>query len=198
LTLLATGTPMLLMGDEARRTQNGNNNAFCQDNEISWFDWTLVEKHADLGRFVRALVALRMNRDLPVERLDMTLNELLRRQPWQWHGIKLNAPDWGHESHSLAATVPLLGYRLSLHIMINAYWEALEFEIPPLDRAQGPWRRCIDTFLDPPDDICGWTDGQMVQGSTYTVEPRSLVILLADTEGGRQTGTGATHRCREI
>jgi glycogen operon protein len=198
LTLLATGTPMLLMGDEARRTQNGNNNAFCQDNEISWFDWTLVEKHADLRRFVKALVALRMNRDLPVERLDMTLNELLRRQPWQWHGIKLNAPDWGHESHSLAATVPLLGYRLSLHIMINAYWEALEFEIPPLDRAQGPWRRCIDTFLDPPDDICGWTDGQMVQGSTYTVEPRSLVILLADTEGGRQTGTGATHRCREI
>jgi len=198
LALLATGTPMLLMGDEVRRTQNGNNNAFCQDNEMSWFDWVLVEKHADVHRFVKALITLRMNRDLPVERLDMTLNELLRRQPWQWHGIKLNAPDWSHESHSLAATVRLLGYRLSLHIMINAYWEALEFEIPPLDRAQGPWRRCIDTFLDPPDDICGWTDGQMVQGSTYTVEPRSLVILLANTEGGRQTGRGATHRCREI
>ena len=51
-----------------------------------------------------------MNRDLRVERLDMTLSELLRRQPFQWHGVKLNAPDWGHESHTLAATVRLLGY----------------------------------------------------------------------------------------
>ena len=53
LTLLATGTPMLLMGDEVRRTQSGNNNAFCQDNETSWFDWTLVENHADIQRFVQ-------------------------------------------------------------------------------------------------------------------------------------------------
>ena len=185
LTLLATGTPMLLMGDEVRRTQKGNNNAFCQDNEISWFDWTLVEKHADVLRFVKALIALRMNRDLPVERLDMTLNELLRRQPWHWHGTKLNAPDWSHESHSLAATVPLFGYRLLLHLIINAYWEALEFEIPPLDPAQGLWLRCIDTYLDPPDDICGWTDAQMLHAPTYTVAPRSLVILLANT-GGEQ------------
>ena len=92
---------MLLMGDEVRRTQGGNNNAFCQDNVISWFDWTLVEKHADIHRFVKELIALRMNRDLPVERLDMTLNELLRQQPVQWHGVKLNAPDWAHESHTL-------------------------------------------------------------------------------------------------
>ncbi len=100
LTLLATGTPMLLMGDEVRRTQHGNNNAFCQNNEISWFDWTLVKKHADLHRFVRALIALRMNRDLPIEPLDMTLSELLRRQPVQWHGVGLNSPDWGYESHT--------------------------------------------------------------------------------------------------
>jgi isoamylase len=112
LTLLATRTPMLLMGDEVRRTQGGNNNAFCQNNEISWFDWTLVEKHADFHRFVRELIALRMNRSLPVERLDMTLTELLRQQPVQWHGVKLNAPDWGHESHTLAGTVRLFGYPL--------------------------------------------------------------------------------------
>src|SRR6201995_3307740 len=72
LTLLAIGTPMLLMGDEVRRTQNGNNNAFCQNNEIWWFEWTLVEKHSDILSFARALIALRMNRDLPVERLDIT------------------------------------------------------------------------------------------------------------------------------
>ena len=119
LTLLATGTPMLLMGDEVRRTQCGNNNAFCQNGEISWFDWTLVEKHADLHRFVRHLIALRMNRDLPVERVDMTLNELLRQQSVQWHGVRLNAPDWSHESHTIAATVRLLGYPFLLHLIIK-------------------------------------------------------------------------------
>ena len=87
LTLLAIGTPMLLMGDEARRSQAGNNNAYCQDNEISWFDWRLLDRHADIHRFTKALIALRMSRNLPVERLDMTLSELLRRQPIQWHGV---------------------------------------------------------------------------------------------------------------
>jgi isoamylase len=178
LTLLATGTPMLQMGDEVRRSQGGNNNAYCQNTEISWFDWELVENHTDILRFVKALIALRMNRDLPVERLDMTLNELLRRQHFQWHGVRLNAPDWGDQSHSLAATVPLLGYRLQLHLIINAYWEALQFEIPPLT-GQERWRRCIDTYRDPPDDFCGWADAQSAQGSTYLVQPRSVVILLA-------------------
>jgi isoamylase len=179
LTLLATGTPMLLMGDEVRRTQHGNNNGFSQDNEVSWFDWTLVDSHADIRGFVQELIGFRMNRDLPVERLDMTLNELLRRQPFQWHGIRLGSPDWGPESHTLAATVRLLGYPLSLHLVVNAYWEALEFELPPLAEAQGPWRRCIDTFRDPPDDICSWSDGEEVQSPTCRVEPRSVVLLLA-------------------
>ena len=177
LTLLATGTPMLLMGDEVRRTQDGNNNAFCQNNEISWFDWDLVAKHADIHRFVKEFTALLMNRALPVERLDMTLTELLRRQPVQWHGVKLNSPDWSYDSHTLAATVPLLGYQMLLHLIVNAYWEPLEFEIPPLEA--GSWRRCIDTYLDPPDDICSWVQAPSLQSLTYRVQPRSLVMLLA-------------------
>jgi isoamylase len=181
LTLLATGTPMLLMGDEVRRTQGGNNNAFCQNNEISWFDWNLVAKNADIHRFVKELTALLMNRALPVERLDMTLSELLHRQPIQWHGVKLNSPDWSYDSHTLAATVPLLGYRMVLHLIVNAYWEPLEFEIPALEPEE-TWRRCIDTYLDPPDDICSWTGAPSLQGLTYGVQPRSLVVLLANAK----------------
>ena len=64
LQLLAAGTPMLLMGDEARQTQRGNNNAYCQDNEISWFDWSLLTRHADVHRFVRELTAFRQRRDV--------------------------------------------------------------------------------------------------------------------------------------
>jgi isoamylase len=182
VTLLATGTPMLLMGDEVRRTQGGNNNAFCQDNEISWFDWALVEKHADVHRFAKTLIALRTNRNLPLDRLDMTLRELLRQQPVEWHGIKLHQPDWRHASHTLAATVRLLGYRFLLHIIINAYWEPLDFELPPLGGPRGSWRRCVDTFLDSPADICDWASAPRLSGSICRVQPRSTVLLFASSE----------------
>jgi glycogen operon protein len=187
LTVLATGTPMLQMGDEVRRSQGGNNNAYCQNTEISWLDWQLVEKHADIHRFAKALIEMRMNRNLPIDRLDMTLNELLRRQPFRWHGVKLNAPDWGHESHTLAATLPLLGYELMLHLIINAYWEPLVFEVPPLEGAES-WRRRVDTYLDPPDDICAGDDAPALPGSTYRVQPRSVVILLAKVGVEREVG----------
>ena len=116
-----------------------------------------------------------------MSRLDMTLNELLRRQPIQWHGVKLNAPDWSHQSHALAATVPLLGYKLLLHLIINAYWEPLEFEIPRC-AGQEAWRRCVDTYLDPPNDIRSWQDAPILRSSICLVQPRSVVILLAKAE----------------
>ncbi|MGE3781687.1 MAG: glycogen debranching protein GlgX [Alphaproteobacteria bacterium] len=179
LTLLSTGVPMLLMGDEVRRTQNGNNNAYCQDNEISWFDWDLVERNADLLRFVKRLIALQMNRNLPSARLNMSLTELRRRQPIQWHGVKLNQPDWGHMSHTLAGTVQLMGYPLMMHLIVNAYWEPLEFEVPPLDNPQVQWRYGIDTYRESPDDIHKWPEAPPLQGQTCRVEPRSLVLLFA-------------------
>ena len=185
LTLLAVGTPMLLMGDEVRRTQRGNNNAYCIDDETIWFDWSLLTRHADVHRFVKRQIALRMARELPLERAQMTLNELLGRQPLEWHGVRLQAPDWGHDSHSLALTVPLAAHRLRLHLMVNAYWEPLVFELPPPGVPQGAWRRCLDTALAPPQDLCPWAEAATVDGATYAVQPRSLAVLIARaTEGG--------------
>jgi len=66
-----------------------------------------------------------------------------------------------------------------LHLIVNAYWEALEFELPPL-QAEESWRRCVDTHFDPPDDICGWAQAPMLRSLTYRVQPRSLVVLLAN------------------
>jgi glycogen operon protein len=63
--------------------------------------------------------------------------------------------------------------------MVNAYWKALEFEIPPLDQAQESSRRCVDTHLDPPDDICGWAEARALQRPTRRIESRSVVLLLA-------------------
>jgi pullulanase/glycogen debranching enzyme len=188
LTLLSAGTPMLLMGDEVRRSQGGNNNAYCQDNEISWFDWSLVDKHADVRRFTQMLIALRVNRDLPANRLGMTLNELLHHVPVQWHGVKLNHPGWGNEAHTLSATVRMLEGRVLMHLMVNAYWEALDFEVPSVEVRRAPWRRCLDTFLDSPDDIREWADAPVVKDPVYWVQPRCVVVLVARHEGQEDAG----------
>jgi isoamylase len=138
LTILSVGMPMILMGDEVRRTQRGNNNGYCHDDETTWFDWTLVEKHADVRRFVTML-----NQRWPMQverRGPSTLTELLRRANRTWHGVKLHQPDWGDDSHTLAVTAEVQRARLRLHLILNAFWEPLDFELPPL----GPWRRRID------------------------------------------------------
>jgi glycogen operon protein len=177
LTMLSVGTPMLLMGDEVRRSQAGNNNAYCQNNETSWLDWELLVRHADIHRFTKQLISLRLM--APIEQSGMTLNELLRRQPVQWQGVRLNEPDWSYDSHSLAATVRLPGDLMVLHLMVNAYWEELRFEIPVVGKDWEPWRRCIDTFMESPGDIyTAWTEAPVFTGATYLVQPRTVVLLL--------------------
>src|SRR5215470_10982235 len=191
ITLLALGTPMLLMGDEVRRTQRGNNNAYCQDNEISWFDWTLVERHQDLRRFVKMLIGQRLLLGGRRGRPGLSLNELLRRARIDVHGVRLNRPDRSSDSHSFAVTVRDVEQADLLHVMFNAYWEPLVFELPPMD-PQWPWRRWIDTCRDAPDDVGDWKVAPALQGSTYEVQPRSLVTLVAES-AGRPTGGGGDH-----
>jgi len=180
VTMLSVGMPMLLMGDEVRRTQLGNNNDYCQDNETSWFDWTLLTKHADILRFVTLLNARRVLRDAEPERQRVSLNQLLRGVNLAWHGVKLNQPDWSEHSHSTAFTAELRKERLLFHVILNAYWQSLDFELPRLDSAgENPWRRWIDTALDSPHDIVEWETVEPVPGYVYGAEARSVVVLLA-------------------
>jgi glycogen operon protein len=179
VTMLSVGMPMLLMGDEVRRTQRGNNNAYCQDNETSWFDWTLLTKHADILRFVTLLNARRVLRDAEPERYRVTLNQLLGRVNLAWHGVKLNQPDWGEHSHSIAFTAELRQERLLFHVILNAFWKPLDFELPRLDSAgENPWRRWIDTALDSPHDILEWDRAEPVPGHAYRAESRSVVCFM--------------------
>ena len=179
VTMLSVGMPMLLMGDEVRRTQGGNNNPYCQDNETSWFDWTLLAKHSDVHRFVTLLNARRVLRDPKPERQRVSLNQLLHSTNLVWHGIKLNQPDWGECSHSIAFTVEIHEEKLLFHVIVNAYWQPLDFELPRLDRAgKNLWRRWIDTALDSPHDIVEWEKAEIVPGDAYRAESRSVVMLL--------------------
>jgi glycogen operon protein len=177
LELLSAGTPMLLMGDEVRRTQRGNNNAYCQDNEISWFDWDLLARHADIHRFVKLLSAYRQRRDVVTEKRKVSLFQLLERAGIEWHGVALDRPDWSEHSHSLAFTVRSLHGRYLIHGMLNAYWEPLTFELPPVPAGSGQsWRRCLDTAMPSPDDIHPWDEMPTLPESSYMVQPRSVVV----------------------
>ncbi|HSN04298.1 MAG TPA: glycogen debranching protein GlgX [Nitrospira sp.] len=192
VTLLSVGMPMILMGDEVRRTQRGNNNAYCLDEETNWLDWTLVAKHADVRRFVALLNARRLLRDIEHERQRMSLTQLIRQATKAWHGVKLHQPDWSPYSHSIAATVELRREQLLSHFILNAYWEPLEFELPPLNEGSGdPWRRWIDTALDSPHDIVPWRTAPSLPGHTYRAEARSVVVLLARVEPGKSPMSSA-------
>jgi len=180
VTFLSLGMPMLLMGDEARRTQRGNNNAYCQDNETSWFDWNLVSQHAGIHRFVKLLAARRALRKMDSERQRRSLNQLLRCATKAWHGVKLHQPDWSRQSHSLALSMEAPEEDLSFYIIFNAYWEPLDFELPAeRHEADHPWRRWIDTSLESPHDIQDWPIAPVVTGRTYRAAPRSVVVLIA-------------------
>ncbi len=180
ITILSLGTPMLLMGDEMRRSQRGNNNAYAQDNETSWLDWTLLDRHADLHRFVRGLIALRNLRESVREDHHLTLAELMERVNVQLHGVRLHAPDVGHTSHSLAITASSLSGDLLMHFALNAWWEALDFELPALPAgARTGWLRIVDTARASPQDLLAMTEAEGAIGPVHRVEPRSSVVMFA-------------------
>jgi len=180
-TLLALGMPMILMGDEVRRTQLGNNNAYCQDNEISWFDWSLTERHPDVLRFVRLLIERRLLRDPNGELERVTLNQWIHAAPHAWHGVQLNRPDWTEQSHSLAFSTDIANLNLAVHMIFNAYHAPLHFELPLRANEQaGPWRRWIDTYLESPEDIVPWDQPRPISGANYCAGPHSVAVLVRD------------------
>jgi glycogen operon protein len=137
-----------------------------------------LAKHADVHRFVTLLNARRVLRDPEPERQRVSLNQLLRGVNLSWHGVKLNQPDWGKASHSIAFTVEIPGEKLLFYVILNAYWQPLDFELPRLDSAgENPWRRWIDTALDSPHDIFEWEIAESIPGYTYPAESRSVVVL---------------------
>ncbi|HEY5954267.1 MAG TPA: glycogen debranching protein GlgX [Terrimicrobiaceae bacterium] len=179
ILLLSQGTPMLLAGDEMRRTQRGNNNAYCQDNEISWHDWTLPEKHREVFRFVRLMIQFRQNH-AALRRRQYYWGETDRhgRPEVTWHGIRLHQPDWSYTSHAFAFTLSGFDSDADLHLMISAYTGPLRFELPPPHHGYG-WFRCLDTSLPSPLDIADEGQELAVHAEGYDVAPRSVAVLIA-------------------
>jgi glycogen operon protein len=171
MLLISQGVPFLSHGDEFARTQRGNNNAYCQDNEVSWVDWSLTQKNAGLVRFVRAMIALRKTH------FTLSREQFVNRV--SWHGTKVGDPDWTGAARALAFHLHGQHGHPDLYVMFNAHWETRRFNLPS-HHGRHEWRRLVDTNLSSPDDITEEADAVPVRPADhYIMSPRSAVILIA-------------------
>jgi glycogen operon protein len=175
---LSQGVPLMMAGDELLRTQDGNNNAWCQDNEVSWLDWNLTTKNADFLRFVRELIALRKRHPALRRRHFLKDGDVI------WHGVEPFEPDFSYQAKTLA--LALDGARTGretdrdIYMAFNAWCDVVKFRIPPSPRG-GNWRRVIDTALASPLDIVGLDEGPVVAvGTEYPLVSCSMIVLIAE------------------
>jgi glycogen operon protein len=179
ILLFSHGVPMILAGDEIARTQQGNNNAYCQDNEVSWLDWRMTESHAGLLRFFQQMIAFRKR--CPLLRRDSFALHGEGGFHITWHGVKRAQPDWGQASRTVAMQLTQLhndGSRDDLHFIANAYASNLEFELPVIGERE--WFRFADTALASPLDIAEeGLEFPLLSQESYLVHARSVAIFIA-------------------
>jgi isoamylase len=185
ILFLSQGVPMILAGDELLRSQRGNNNAYCQDNELSWFDWRLVDTNREMLRFVRELIALRKRHpSLRRQRFLTGRPAPGATQPdVAWHGERLHEPPW-HDGSAQLLAFTLAGARTgeaALHVILNMSDAARAAALPVL--AGYHWRRALDTALASPHEITRPEQQTPAEGEHYVVQPRSVVVLEAGSTG---------------
>ena len=190
LLLISHGVPMLLAGDERCRSQQGNNNAYCQDNETGWLNWESNDDSEEIHRFFKHLILFRHN------------NPALRRKSFgqfkdqseidlKFHGIRLNKPDWSPDSRTIAMQITARGHLVQhathperhygscdIYLISNAHWDGHDFELPPIGQRK-KWFRFIDTWLASPHDIA--EEGYEIpldNQEYYWVAPRTVTVLL--------------------
>lgn len=176
--MLSQGVPMMVAGDEFLRTQGGNNNAWCQDNEVSWVDWTLADKNAEFLRFCREMIALRKRHPALRRRSFLQPGDVI------WHGTTPGDPDFNGHSHALAFALD--GSRTGrepdrdIYVAFNAWNQPLRFVLPFAPQGR-PWRRTVDTSLPSPSEIVGLDEGpRLLPGMAYNVGPHSLIVLIGE------------------
>jgi glycogen operon protein len=175
LTLFVSrGVPMLLGGDEFRRTQRGNNNAYCQDNQVSWFDWSLLEKHKEIHRFTRGMIAFR--RAHPVLRKEKFYTD----EDIKWFAPDGATPHWADPWQKSFACLILGDTEPDLFLLFNADINSVGFYLPALPTGK-IWRLAVDTSRTTPYDLFDPGKEPPVQGQNgFLLEPRSCAILLED------------------
>jgi len=184
--MLSRGVPMLLGGDEFRRSQGGNNNGYCQDNELSWYDWRLVEDNSELLRFSRALIALRKQHPL------LTAESFYSADDITWFDVSGDTPDWNNNERSLGCV--LHGDRFDdtdLCLLFNAEPNVVTFHLPAVHAGQA-WRLAVNTAASAPDDAWMSHDYPLLDAaSPQVLADRSLVVLV---DAGRRSDKARRER----
>jgi glycogen operon protein len=186
ILMVSHGVPMILGGDEFGRTQHGNNNPYCQDNETSWVDWNLAETNAGLLRFFQKIIALR-NRH-PVFRRSRFLTgqdtNLDQYPDVSWHGLTLDKPDWSGSSRVLAfmldgSELPSEGKDVDFYVALNGDSVRHSFQVPRLNAGK-KWFRIIDTGRKSPEDILDEDQSAAeIRGKRCSVLPMAAVVLVS-------------------
>ena len=178
ILLLSQGVPMILAGDEVLRTQQGNNNCYCQDNPLSWFDWDLLEENQEMFCFTKGMIKLRKRHPCLTQK-QFLKGEKLEDAPMadiSWHGAVLGKPDWGNsESRVLAFTL----HRIKpededLHIMINMSQEDISMELPKL--AKGSWHLAVNTGRSITQDIIEPEQQQSIAAQTMPAAAHTIIV----------------------
>jgi glycogen operon protein len=171
--LISRGVPMLLGGDEIRRTQGGNNNAYCQDNETSWIDWNRLERHRDIHGFMRKMIAFR--RAHPV----LSKEQFYAEAEISWFDPQQRLPDWADPKAKQLACVIREGGHRALCLMFNAGNDSVDFNVPPAPNG-ACWRIAVDTSREAPQDSFAAGEEPLPDPSrAYRAGPRSSVVLTA-------------------
>ncbi|NJD08186.1 MAG: glycogen debranching protein GlgX [Methylococcaceae bacterium] len=170
--LLSRGVPMLLGGDEFGRTQQGNNNAYCQDNEISWFDWTLLDRNQEFYAFVRGMLAFRKRHRV------LSWEQFYRSEDVTWFNCDGQMPDWSNE-FSLGCHIHVgRDGEPGLCLLFNASQRTVDFPLPALGYGQ-VWSKTIDTTADQGQDVLLDEHAPKLLGQlSLPVRDRSLVVLV--------------------
>jgi isoamylase len=181
ILLLSQGVPMILAGDEVLHSQRGNNNAWCQDNELSWFDWRLIEKNSDMLRFVKELIALR-RRHPNLNRSEFLTGEAVAGRGLPdvaWHGYRLQEPLWfDPNAQCLAYTLAgLSDQEEDLHVILNMSEQTVEALLPEVDGRK--WHRVLDTSLAAPDDIVPRARQIAYENFSYPISRRTVAVFEA-------------------
>jgi len=179
ILLLSQGVPMLLAGDELLHSQRGNNNGYCQDNELSWLDWNMCNENADMFRFVRKMIALRKRHPSIMRRRFLTgdITEGRNIADISWHGTELNNPQWFNpESKILAFTLTGIEKdEADLHICMNMSDDNVSIELPSIIGKR--WCVAVDTSLKSPNDIIPPHYQTPFNENTYVVNSKSVIVL---------------------
>jgi isoamylase len=169
LLMLANGIPMFSAGDEFLRTQQGNNNPYNQDNQVSWLEWSRLEQYADFYRFCKYMIAFRKAH-------PSVCRSRFWRDDIRWRGVGAST-DLSFHSQSFAYYLKGADFDdQDLYVMVNACAEPLAFTI--FDGLSKPWFRVLDTSMASPNDFCEPGAEEKIVGSQYVVEPRSIVVLM--------------------